>query len=375
MSKVLVTADWHIARGGCNWARRPEISGDTRFGMTQILKIARERDVEHIIVAGDVFDKRLQYADALYEMRWFLDELRRYNMTLYYVQGQHELSEPPLIAALAASDLAIHLDNHQVIINDKRVRGLDYQHPLHVQQALETLIECDVLVTHQVWKDFLSDDSGDAWISDIGGDPEIVITGDYHDVVTRKYGDKIILVPGPISLQRINEQVDKYVIILDERWVDEVVPLKSRKVFAIACVHESGVDNLIATREEQEFWQPQPDVADAVAKNILVFSLPSDCVADVEHKLAPLRENVHVFLDVRRPVTSGIPLADDPRRQAVEGGMEGCLAAFYKEDEDLYRDALQLLRSADVPEAIHSVFTAKIGDDSHNAQTDTSEVQ
>jgi predicted phosphodiesterase len=359
MGKVLVTADWHIKRGGCNWTRRPEITGDTAFGMRQIVNIARENGVTHVILAGDIFDKRMQYADALCEMRAFLDEVERSAINLLYVQGQHELSYPPLIAAL--TDKASHLDDHCVVINGKRIRGLDYKHPTEVRQALDELEECDVLVTHQVWKDFLGEDRGDAWISDIGCKPDTIITGDYHDLEVRNYQGQLVVSPGPISMQRINESPEKYVVIFDENWREAVHPLRGRKVYGVAMLGEAGLDSFIAEAPEQEYCQLQEGVPAPIQKNILVLNVPAG-ITDIEQRLAPLRRYVHLFLHIIHPEQITLPIPSEQRRQAVDAGLEGCLEAFYREDEELYREALQLLRAPDVRVAIGAIFEARVAD-------------
>lgn len=356
MSKILITADWHIKKGDYIWPRRPEISGDVAYSISQITELIREHNIEHVIMAGDIFDKQLQYSDALYCLRAFLNDMERLANKIYFVQGQHEKAVPPFMRAISSETINLH--NDCVTINDRLVRGLDYQHPLEVKQALQQLGDhnYDVLVTHQVWKDFLSEDFGDVWLHDIGGNPDIVISGDYHQLIVRANPAVTqVWVPGPIALTRINEDPNKYVIVADENWQEEVFRLRTRGVYGIAVSTEAGLQELIANADRERAFQRQEGVPDEIAMNIVELSVPSD-LTDIDQLIQPLRAYAHIFLKRIFPQTTPISVADERRLQAVEGGVEGCLSEFYGQDESVYRDALQLWRSDQTAEMINTIF-------------------
>ncbi|PPC91147.1 MAG: exonuclease sbcCD subunit D, partial [Methylocystis sp.] len=69
MIRLLHTADWHLGATLQGWSREAE----HRDALAQLVAIARERAVDAVIVAGDVFDSLNPSADA---QRLLYDTLR-----------------------------------------------------------------------------------------------------------------------------------------------------------------------------------------------------------------------------------------------------------------------------------------------------------
>ncbi len=69
MIRLLHTADWHLGATLQGWSREAE----HRAALAQLVAIAKERAVDAIIVAGDIFDSLNPSADA---QRLLYDTLR-----------------------------------------------------------------------------------------------------------------------------------------------------------------------------------------------------------------------------------------------------------------------------------------------------------
>ena len=88
MIRLLHTADWHLGAALHGWSREPE----HRAALAQIIEIAREREVNAIIVAGDIFDSLNPSAEA---QRLFYETLRNLRAacpaaTIALIAGNHD---------------------------------------------------------------------------------------------------------------------------------------------------------------------------------------------------------------------------------------------------------------------------------------------
>ena len=101
--KLLHTADWHLGAALQGWTREPE----QRAALTQIVDIARRREVDAIVVVGDVFDTHNPSADAQRLLFETLRDLRAAcpHAAIALVAGNHDPASR-LEAPRALFDLA-----------------------------------------------------------------------------------------------------------------------------------------------------------------------------------------------------------------------------------------------------------------------------
>lgn len=355
MSGILLTADWHISSGGHVWTRRPEITGDVEVSIAQITDIACEYGVKHVIIAGDIFDKKLQTSDALCLMAGFLTCMRSVGITVYFVQGQHELSTPPIMFALSNDVISLH--KQLVTIDGATVTGLDYVHPLAVVEEVGGIPDCDILVTHQVWKDLIGETYGDVHLAAVANTVPVIVSGDYHTATIFKDPyERSVLVPGAICAQRLSEVGPKSVILLQDWDVRQAehTKLTTRNIFRFVCNDGEHLHDALTAIRMSGAMESQAGVPDAIAKNIVELTVPSGIV-DLDVKLAQLRAATHLFVCVV-PTRVTEEVTDVRRVQAVSGGLVGCLSEFFKDDERQYRHALNLLRSSELPTTIDEIF-------------------
>jgi DNA repair protein SbcD/Mre11 len=128
--RLLHTADWHLGATLQGWSREPE----HRAALTQLVAMARARDVNAIIVAGDIFDSLNPSAEA---QRLFYDTLRDLRAAcpralIALIAGNHDpagrLEAPRALFEMAAV--------HSLGVVTRREGGLDLSaHLLPIHDA------------------------------------------------------------------------------------------------------------------------------------------------------------------------------------------------------------------------------------------------
>lgn len=360
---MLITADWHIRRHDRIWYRRDNIFGDTANSIEQIVQIANEYAVEYVLLLGDLFDLKLQQSDALQVMRLALDHFEHNGQQVMYVQGQHERSEPPLLAALHSWPEYIHNKLVRIEEIDANIFGLDYCNPINVEAALGAIPEeADILATHQVWRDFLGADRGDAWFG-WAKPVRYIFTGDLHQTINEQRGDKYIVSPGSICMQDIGETPDKFVHILYDDMSVRAVKLKTRQLFEQRIHNEDELDAFMANWQANPARIPRADVHRNIATNLLRVHVAAD-LKDARQRIeATIGSDVHLFFD-RIPVDVQQMSADAELRTRVvlDGGLEGCINAFYADDPAVRADAVRLARTRDIQTELIEIYKERIND-------------
>lgn len=341
MSQILVTADWHIKGDNKIWYRRNNLYGDVAFGLQEVLRVVEENDISSLFLLGDVFDSRLPSAPALWLLHKTMADLHeKLDCDVYYVQGQHEKSKPPIQSSLDPASQ--HADSLEFELNGVKFYGLDYYSPDIVEEKLRKSPKADVLLTHQVWKDFMGDSRGDArfeW-SNTG----TILTGDYHQTVVDKFGKKAVVSPGPVAIQSISEPPDKYVILMDESLDVTKVRLKSRGVYEVKISSEDELQEFLDTWNDNDARIPQQGVPRHIAKNILIVRYDAYISDAYRHISARVLDDVHLFMVPDYKSMQQELLDKDPVRSVVNKyGLEGCIREYYKEPEDSCALALELL--------------------------------
>jgi DNA repair exonuclease SbcCD nuclease subunit len=116
-----IFADGHLARR--TWKHKP-IEGDSYWGFQQICQRAVEEEVEFIIGAGDLIDKRLNEPEPIVFLQKMLKYLEGHGIDFLFVQGQHEMDTHEAWFNMASN--AVHLHKKTVNVGEFYVYGLDY---------------------------------------------------------------------------------------------------------------------------------------------------------------------------------------------------------------------------------------------------------
>jgi hypothetical protein len=359
---ALFSADWHIRKHDRVWTLLPNLWGDTAFGLHQLCDIADRFEVPYIWMGGDAFEIPEQRNDAIDLARRAMNRLNNGSRRLLYVQGQHERvasDTPPLLSAIDA--WPVYLSGQVVTAsNGLRIEGLDYQNPGNVEAALKGLPDADILLTHQVWRDFMGEDRGDAWMHWVPLTYQLIATGDYHTPAYQEVPeapDLHVLSPGTLCMQSVSETPDKSVVIIYDDLSVETVPLLARKYYTELISSVDALDSFVARWPTHDAKAPQGGVPPEIGTNLLRVSYRADITEARALIQAVVGEQVHLLLDPlaaeREPVT-----VDQTRRHdaVMTGGMEGVLNEFYDDDPQVLTDAIRLHRAEDVNAEIVTVY-------------------
>lgn len=213
---LLFFADAHLQESA--WSTRAVI-GDAAFALDQIVTAAIRNKVAAVFGAGDLIDKQRNRAYPIREFFRQLDRLRDADIPFYYIQGQHDRDNPTW---LSAHSHAQHLHGKTVNLDGFQIYGMDWQPADKIHDEMAKIPQgTDILVAHQVWGEFMGGvTTPEANFEDV---PIVatVFTGDLH--VNRtfstigKSGQSVtVYSPGSTCRQSIDEQPDKYFMLLED---------------------------------------------------------------------------------------------------------------------------------------------------------------
>ena len=87
--KLLHTGDLHIGKTVNDFS----MLEDQKEILSQILLLARENQVNGVILAGDIYDRAVPSGDAVLVFNDFLTALAREGITVYMISGNHDSPE------------------------------------------------------------------------------------------------------------------------------------------------------------------------------------------------------------------------------------------------------------------------------------------
>lgn len=226
----IVTADNHLR--WLPWRSRRAIYGDSLVSFKQIVDLCLVSGpggtpVKFLVLAGDFWDDPNPDLFTVHFVHTQLDLLREANVRVFFVLGQHDMVVQHSYSAVSELGRFFKLDRiprtllelhpwptyvHGQIfhIGGFTAYGLDYQTPDKVLASLQQVPPVDILVTHQVWKDFIGD--GAVSLADVPAHAHNIISGDYHHTITEDRGGHFFMSPGSTCLQALNEPAEKFVL-------------------------------------------------------------------------------------------------------------------------------------------------------------------
>lgn len=103
--KLLHTADLHIGKSVNGFS----LIKDQRYIFTQILRIAHERGVDALLIAGDMYDKTTPSAEAVALLDWFLTSAHMQELEVFAIPGNHDSAERVAYASGILERHGVHL--------------------------------------------------------------------------------------------------------------------------------------------------------------------------------------------------------------------------------------------------------------------------
>jgi hypothetical protein len=334
---ILFTADLHLKNYDRTWQLHPELRGDTAFAIDQIIAYSEEIEPAWFVLAGDAFEGKEQRGWPIDQARRLIDSVCAKSDSLLFVTGQHEqmsLGEPQILTAI--SDRANHIHHQTFRWCNRDVYCMDYARPTDIEHEISLIpYDTDILITHQVWEEFMGSRGEVAATSIVTRGDLLIITGDYH-VCTEKTvrcGERNIrlLSPGSVCMQRTNEPVQKFIGKLNPDLSVEWLPLKTRPWrFVTADVSTKGIAAMKKSKEFEQLLLPDTELPAEVAKPAIVFThMNPDSPPDNQVLRALCKGKAFPFVkllseteteqDRAAVITTGVQLADVPQllRQAV----------------------------------------------------------
>jgi len=241
---ILFVGDMHLD-DAC-WPSRP-LFFDAYQVLPQILAIVKRKKVKKIVLCGDVIDRKRINSRAFKELRRFIASCRSITgdqECVYFVQGQHEVSDPPWATLCGGTHL-----HRQLIKCDGGVTlyGLDYTDTELLRGALESIPSAaNLLVCHQMWAEHkpFGPEPDDSLVN-VPTNIKTVVSGDIHRHLLKKIdrggkGKDILkfLSPGTTCMQDIAEEEVKHVWLFEKNLFTKI-KLRTRHVIRLRrCVTE-----------------------------------------------------------------------------------------------------------------------------------------
>ena len=244
-------ADLHLEDGA--WSTRPGIYGDAYYSFEQIVDYCIEHKLP-LILGGDVLEKKSNSARPIAKLFDGLSRMRRTGVPVYYIQGNHEYDRNA--PWLSAHDWPIYMHVASFDINGVKVFGLDWLPRGDIQAAFTHVpVDTDILITHQVWKDFMGNiGRTDCELTDVHH-VQTVLAGDFHVTKTvtsvNAQGKTVtMLSPGSTCMQDMSESPEKFFFVIS-RMADGTIgylpqALKTRRFLNYVVKDQETLDALCA---------------------------------------------------------------------------------------------------------------------------------
>ena len=344
---AVLCSDTHLQTRA--WANKP-IEGDSYHSFTQIISYACSHRLP-VIGAGDLIDRRVNDPAPIRFLVRELTRLEDAGQEFYFIQGQHELDETPW---MSMAPNAVHLHNHEVEIQDLRVRGVDFQPADKFKAAFDAAADAkpDLLVAHQVWQDFMGERAGpQGAFSDVGG-TRFMLTGDFHErktVSVRGRDGQLLTVYslGSTCMQDIAEPTSKYFAVLQDNLEIRYVSLKTRPVIDVGYLDTpERVDKCLdGLKQQLDAAYKVEGLPEHIRKPLLRFAYGHD-LPDTLRRITRLVDGrAHLFPKELPPKREDAVARTRAAGRALT--LEGCLPTVVdpEEDPELYKLALRVLTS------------------------------
>lgn len=354
---LVLSSDWHL--NPLSWKRHPKIKGDSYYSLRQIVDTAIELQVP-LIGAGDLFDVKTPPSESVIVCCREMERLAKENLSMYYVQGQHEYAEQPW---LTLSPNAVHIDSFKYQTNGDpqvfdvaglRLVGMDIS-----MSPVEFSIQCaklhmlarskgefDMFVTHQVWADFIKK-RDPVFMFEKALFSKITYTGDYHKLEALDVQGMLCLSSGSINMQANNENPIKEIFILHDDLSVTKKTIKTRPFMSFELKTGFELNKLLNTPNSTLLaaWPHQvpeefstPLVSVKYQNNLTnAFDSLTEKFKEWNYDLSPTD-----FFSVE------MTAATDRKEIKDIVNVTDCVSQFVPVDSTAYKDAVRVFDSTDV---------------------------
>lgn len=120
---------------------------DQKYVLEQVLEIAKEQNLDGMILAGDIYDKSVPSGEAVQLLDWFLTEVVKLELPIYMVSGNHDSGERLSFGSKLLEKSRVHVASvyngelQPIVLEDAYgpvyVYLLPFMKPIHVRRAFE----------------------------------------------------------------------------------------------------------------------------------------------------------------------------------------------------------------------------------------------
>jgi len=262
------------------------------------------------------------------------------------------------------------------------VWGLDWLPRGDIQAAFQTVPEdTDILITHQVWKDFMGEiGRTECELTDVHH-VQTVLAGDFHvtkiaESVNAQGKPIKMLSPGSTAMQDMGEQPAKFFFVISEHDAEiifEAKPLKTRGTLSYVVKEAELLDELCAgklTREIEKLVEDSkaaghhPDIHKPLVRVKFDKRLP-DAFLRVTTVVS---DSAHLFCEAL--TDKMLPRQNSQARDAVKNDLLSALSDLLGGENEAYKLASALL-TAEEPGKEFDVQLSKFMNEEPNATSET----
>lgn len=375
MSKLFVfTADLHLEDGA--WSTRPSIYGDAYCSFEQIVDYCIEHSLP-LILGGDVLEKKSNLARPIAKLCAGMSRMESAGVPVYYIQGNHEYDRNA--PWLSVHSWPLHLHGQTIKIGDKNVYGLDWLPKGEIQAAFrEVPADTDILITHQVWKDFMGNvGRTECELVDVHY-VQTVLAGDFHVTKTiegvNAQGLPIkMLSPGSTAMQDMGEAQDKFFFAIEARTGEITftpVPLKTRRFIGYTVRDQDTLDALCSGQLKNDIAAlPTADLPKDIQKPLVKIKFDKQLPDAYLRLMTAVGESAHLFCEALSERSAQAHTA--AARVAAKNELTSVLAELLGDDTAAYGLATALLKTENIAKELDEQFSIYLNGEMIDAALET----
>lgn len=364
-------ADLHLEDGA--WSSRPGIYGDAYYSFEQIVDYCIERRLP-LILGGDVLEKKSNSARPIAKLFDGLTRMRSAGVPVYYIQGNHEYDRNA--PWLSAHDWPIYMHEASFDINGVKVAGFDWLPRGEIQEAFARVPQnTAILITHQVWKDFMGNlGRTDCELTDVHH-VETVLNGDFHvtkTVESTNAQGKLItmLSPGSTCMQDMSESPDKFFFVIGRipttgKVVFTPIQLRTRRFLNYVVKDQDTLDALCSGQLVKDITAQLDDTLPAHINKPLVRIKFDKQLPDAYLRLmTAVGDFAHIACEV---INEKYTTAKTATRDSAKNDLLSALADLAGEDSAAYSLAAALLGAEDAGKELEVQFAKHMSGEFNDA--------
>lgn len=356
-------ADLHLEDGA--WSSRPGIYGDAYYSFEQIVDYCIEHKLP-LIMGGDILEKKQNLARPIAKLCQGLTRMQNANVKAYYIQGNHEYDRNA--PWLSVHPWPAHLHAKSAVIGGALVYGLDWQPKGEIQEALKQApTGMDVLITHQVWKDFMGEiGRTECELRDVHHF-QVVLAGDFH--VTKEVqgvnaqGKPVrMLSPGSTAMQDMAESPDKFFFVIGRDVtgiVFEPVQLKTRRFSNYVVKDVETLDRLCAGQLAKDIQAMTGGLPPEIDKPLIRIKFDKRLPDAYLRLMTAVSHLGHIACEAINEKSNTRSTAN---RELSKNDLVTAVADLLGDDNEAYRLAVAMLKAPDPVKEFDAQFSKYVGE-------------